>query len=120
MFHLYERRKERQNETAYAALIATPEDLGSVGAGNDLDPFVILANAEIAYSFSVAIDAEEVVFDVSGRIFESPALDADQIQKLGWLEKSKTIVCTGAGAGDLTLYLVVKDRFIPIATGEFS
>lgn len=120
MFHVRERRKERQNETAYAALILTPDVLGSIAAGGDLDTFPIPANAEIAYSFDQAVDAEEITFDLSGRIFVSPALAANQIQKLGWLEKSKDLVITGTGVGNITLYLVVKDLRFPIATGEFT
>jgi hypothetical protein len=100
MKHMKTRRSDRENLSAFAALIATPHDLG---AGALTTP----APGRLALSHSAGLSSGQVTVAVgSRRGFSHPALDADQVHRGYHAEKGVEVTQTGAPTGTLSVYLV--------------
>jgi hypothetical protein len=125
IFALLKKNRERRNEAAFSALIEEPGDVSS--------GLVMPANGILAISASVASvgdyyneEEEEMVpgeiqIDVSGRAIGLPDLDADQIRKIGYFEKGKTITVSTSLAADVNLYLVRQNGTLsPIGAGTYE
>ncbi len=122
-FHARERRRAAADQDEFAADIASPFDLGTVGAGSPLpNPYVMPANARLAMSFSVDLTATELTLVTEvGRTLGTPALLADEIYKLQHLERARTLVPDADIAGTISLFVLDEwSRETLIATGVFT
>lgn len=122
-FHARERRRAAVDLDGFAADIASPFDLGTVGAGSPLpNPYVIPANSRLAISFSVGLTATELTLATEvGRTLGTPALATDEIHKLQHLERARTLVPDAAIAGTISLYVLDEwSRETLVATGIFT
>lgn len=121
------RQKRRRGETLkskFATLIGTPQTLGGGLAPVASAALALPANARLAASSDVPVAAGAVVVNVAGgRVLGTPALVADQIYEVGYLEAGKTVTLekTTAGAGTITLYYLDEwKRPYPIASATFT
>lgn len=127
LFHARERRASAQDVISFNTLIATPTNMGTVGATNPLTtPVVIPKNANIGVSFSVILTQGQVTIDTENpgsgtRTITVPALAADVVHNIGPITQLRTLTPTGAIAGTITIY-VFDDWHRPtaIATGVFT
>ena len=119
LFHMRERRRAAAN----VQRTTTGFDLGTAAALSELpNPYVVAANAEYAVSFSAAVTADELtVATETARTLGTPALDPDQIRRIGYFERGRTLTPTAGIAGTVTLYVLDDwSRPIPVATGVFT
>jgi len=126
--HLYRNRRRRrsaQDLRAYAALIASPFDLGTAAAGNDLpNTFQLPANGYLGIAIDASSSAGDLSVSIGGRNVGIAGGGADQIFRLGYAERAEEIevsIGSGAPSGAVTLY-VFDEWFRPfaIATGTVS
>jgi len=123
LFAARRRRRRAQDLSAYAALIAAPDDLGSAADLESLDDFVVPARAELAISFDEAVEAGDVVVTVDGRDMEIPALEADAVHSLQWAERGHVVSVGNSSAPACAATLHVLDQWrrpSPIATGDLT
>lgn len=114
MYHVRERRRERQDLSAYQFLIATPIDVAS-------DSIVLPANGEIGVSFSTPVAAGDLTVTVGSRNLENPALDADVVHKLGYFERGRELSFVWSGdPATITVYVIDLDRKFEIGTGALT
>lgn len=118
-----ERRREAARKGRFASIISTPEDLGTVAAGNPASSSLTLpAGAYIGISIDSGCTAGQLeVATSTGRTLATPALAADEIHRLGFLERDVAITPESAVAGTVSIYYFDEWR-VPyeIATGVFS
>ena len=109
-----ERRRNRQNETKFATLIASPFNM----AGGAL---ILPANADLAYSYSVNLSASTLSLSLqNGRVIKNKALIAGVKTRFGWFERAFKITPSCAVAGTLSIYLAQGlGRYALIATRIF-
>lgn len=118
-----ERRREAARKSRFSSLIASPFDMGTVGATNPSPNALVLPSAGvIGISFSTGVTAGQVTIETgSGRSLGTPDLAADVIHRLGFFEPGVALTVTGAIAGTATLhYLDDWRRSAAIATGVFT
>ncbi len=100
--HIYQRRKERQNFTAYKALIETP--------GNLETGVPILAEADIYASVDVETEETTLVVDVDAseeteRNLGIPELPADAPHNIGRLHRGSTITKNAEAPGIVSVFI---------------
>ena len=126
--HLYRNRRRRrsaQDVRLFQALIASPLDLGTVGAGNPLPNALDLpANGNLGVSVDAITSTGDLVVNVGDRQIGISGGAADTVFRLGYGERAESVeVDLGGGApsGDVSLY-VLDEWFRPfvIATGTVS
>ena len=120
LYNARERRRESENFGRFAALIASPEDLGSASAGVALETTLTLPGAGwIGVGTSAGIEAGDITVETAtGRTIQTLALEEDGFYRIGYFEKGTVLTFTVDVADDLTVY--VYDTFgkpIEIATG---
>lgn len=122
LFLARKRRRALQNEHFYRADIASPFDLGTIGAGNPLpNAYVVPAGARLAVSFSVGVTAVQLTVDIGANTIGTRALLADEIQRLVHAELNEDVVPTCGIAGTVTLYRLSEWQLpIAIASGVFT
>lgn len=121
------RQKRRRGETLkskFATLIGTPQTLAGGLAPAASAALALPANARLAVSSDVPVAAGVVVVNVAGgRVLGTPALAANQIYEVGYIEAGKqvTLEKTVAGAGTITLHFLDDwKRPSSIATSTFT
>lgn len=118
------RRRAEALKSRFAALIATPQTLAGGLAPAASAALALPANARLAVSSDVPVAAGAVVVNVAGgRVLGTPALSANQIYEVGYIEAGKevTLEKTVAGAGTITLYFLDDwKRPFSIATSTFT
>ena len=115
--------RERRRDAAKVQHATLQFDLGTVGAGGDLpESYTLAAAGDFAISFDAPVAAGEVTVATEvGRTLGTPALAADQIHRLGYFERARTLTVTSAIAGTATLYVLDNwRRPIVVATGVFT
>lgn len=122
-----QRQKRRRSEalkSRFVALIATPQTLAGGVAPAASAAFALPANARLAVSSGVPVAAGAVVVNVAGgRVLGTPALAANQIYEVGYVEAGKTVILekTAAGAATITLYFLDEwKRPSAIASSTFT
>lgn len=106
-----QRRKAARDFARYRTLIAEPASLGAAEIGEDFDPFVLVANGFFAVSSTVELNAGDVQIEVGSTTYVLPALEADQILRLGFWEKDKTVTFHRVAGAESVLNLYVMDDF---------
>lgn len=123
LFHARERRRSAQDVQTFDPDVASPFNMGSVLATNPLGtPYPIPKDAQLGVSFSVPVSAGQLTVATNGgRTIGTPALAADQIHRLGKLNRALLLTPTSAIAGTVTLH-VFDEWYRPsaIATGIFT
>ena len=123
LHHARERRQHAQDRTIFDGDVTSAFDMGTVTATNPLpNPYVMKGNARIGVSFSVNITAGQLTLATEGaRTLETPALDADVVYRLDYLERARTLTPTCAIAGTVSLH-VFDEWMLPsvVATGVFT
>ena len=116
------RRCFAQDQTAYADLRAAPSALTGGAAPATSSALSLPANARLGISFSAPVGAGQLSVDTeTGRTLGTPALVADEIYRLDWLERTVDVTITSAIAGTATLYVFDQwMRSYPIATVVFT
>lgn len=97
MYFLKKRRKERQDTSAFDALVSTPANL--------LLDVKLPANAEIYISTSEEVLAPEILIAVGARQIGVPPGAADLAHHIGFLEKGKTIEKDGDTLGVVSVFI---------------
>lgn len=92
-----EARRERQDLSAFAALIATPGDL-STG-------FVLPANGDLYVACSDALVATTVLVDVGTRELGNAPSAAGRANHIGWFERGVNVVTHLGAPGTISLYI---------------
>lgn len=118
------RRLAEASRSRFSALISTPQTLAGGQAPAASAALALPANARLAVSSDVPVASGEVVVNVAGgRVLGTPALAANQIYEVGYVESGKQITLekTVAGAGTITLYFLDDwKRPFSIATSTFT
>ena len=96
---------------ANGGLVELPDGQGTNhDFGSDGQTAVRLpGSAQLAFSYSVAVSAEDVQVEVLGGLdFTHPALAADEVWKGVWVEEGKEVRLNrqGAPAGVATIYII--------------
>lgn len=114
LYHARSRRRTADRVSKYAALIATPHDIGASAV-------TLPAAGEIAVAADVSVTAGDIsIATNTSRTLETPDLDADQLHRLGHFEKGVTLDVTFTG-GDVTLYILDDwKKATAFATGTFA
>lgn len=108
----------------YKALIGTPESLSGGVAPATSSALNLPAGGNLGISYSVGVAAGELLANTAGgRILGSPALNADEIHRIGWFEKDVDVdlEINASKAGTATLHHL-DDWRLPdaIATAIFT
>lgn len=114
-----ENRKDREDLSKFRLLRAAPTNLGT----NSLAGLKLPGSGIIAFSYSASLAAGNISIAVSGgRTLLNPALVANQLDRLGWFEKSKTLTISRVtgNLGTISVFVMDRGRRILIATGVFS
>lgn len=120
---LVRQERRRDEEAKRRWLSASPHGLGSVLAGNpSSSPLSLRASGRFGISFSVPVAAGQLLTNVSnGRVIGNPALAANQIFRLGHLERGLTLAPEAAIAGTVKIYFLDNWlRPVEIASGVFT
>jgi len=121
IFNARKRQLAAQNFTSYKDDIASPVDLGSVAAGNDLSAYTTPAGSRLAVSFSNPITAGQLTVAIGANTLGIPDLAADEVRRLDWAENTEQVVINSAIAGTVTLYVLNQwQEPFQIATGVFT
>ncbi len=120
-------RAERERDTSFSALIATPHAFDAIAAGaTTATNFQLPARARLALSFDAALDPEDIVVTMAGADmkFSNPSLLADIVHRGSVGGEGATVSITraaGCPAGAFTLYLVdAQGLYKIIGTATFS
>lgn len=123
LYHSRERRRDLNRKRSFSGQVASPFALGSVASGGSSpNALSLLDSIEIGISFSASVTAGQLtVATNTGRTISTPALDANQIHRLGFIEKGVDLTPSCSVAGDVTIHILDQWRrpFI-IATGTFT
>lgn len=90
-------RMNRQNFSAYAALIASP---GAIATGFDLP-----ANGDLYVSTDVPLASTTLLLDCESRELGAPASAAGVVHHIGWLERGRHVVKNATAPGNVSLWL---------------
>ncbi len=116
------RRRYAQDATALTGLRTSPATLTGAVAPGTSSALSLPANTRVGISFSIGITAGQLTVDTeTSRNLGTPALVADEIYRLDWLERGVDVTITSAVAGTATLYAFDEwMRSYPIATVVFT
>lgn len=116
------RNKEARSHNFFDGDVASPFDLGSVGAASPSpNPYNVLGRMRLGISFSVPITGGQLTLDSNSREYATPSLGADEIHRLDVFPVGRDIIPTCAIAGTVTLF--VFDQWMnsqEIANGIFT
>lgn len=99
LYHMRERRRTADRIKKFAALIATPHDIGASAV-------TLPAAGTIAVSASVGVTAGDIsIATNTSRTLATPNLSANQRHEIGFFEKGVTLDVTFSG-GVVTLFII--------------
>lgn len=121
-------RLARELDKAFAVLIATPHDFGTIAAdATSVADMTMPAGARLALALDAATDPQDITINVTGGGhpgFTTPALLADEVHRGDWAEENRVVSVTreaGCPAGAFTLYQVdAQGIHRTIGTATFS
>lgn len=118
------RRREAQRSVAFKGLIASPQVLTGGLAPATSSTLALPQTGHVGVSYSVPITSGQLLVNVNnGRALGTPNLAANQIFRVGWLERGLLIdvELTAAVAGTATLYYMNEwKKPSAIATAVFT
>lgn len=125
LFQRRKRNKVARDLKAFAALIASPFDLGSAAADNPLpNTFNLPGTARLGVSIDAITVQGDIVVDIGGRELNISGGVADKLFKLdvGIRAREVTVIRSATcPAGDLSLYVLDEwQRPYLIASGVFT
>lgn len=95
--HVYRERKERQNVSAFSALIDTPGDLAT--------GVVIPAEADVYVSTSSVLASTTHLLDVADREIGAPAAPANEAHHIGRLHRGSVVEKAAGAPGTVSVFV---------------
>ena len=120
------KRRECAKEVSnYRLVIATPTSLGSCIAGASLTAYRLPQNAVVGISLNAVTTSSHISASISGgRTLRTSGGASAVLQKLGYLERSRTLTINrlaGCPSGTLSVWILDEwNRKKLIATGTFT